>query len=125
MPSFAESLRRFAQKTEQNAAAIHQGVAVAVKESWLNGSPVTGAPALPIAIGNAPTVGKLRRGIRLSYPDATTALIYTTIDYAEEVENNPRGVQFHSGGPHGFALTVAGFKPIVETVTRRITGYAR
>jgi hypothetical protein len=119
---FADELRRFGEKTERTATAIHQTAVVEVKRSWVEGSELTGAPPLPIATGNAPTVGKLRRGVRVSYPDANTALVYTTIDYAEDVEDNPRNVEFTQGGPHGFKLTVAGFPRIVDTVAKRITG---
>jgi hypothetical protein len=120
--SFAEQLQRFAATTERNATAIHENVVVEVKRSWVEGSPITGAPPLPIATGNAPTVGKLRRGVRVNYTDPNTALIYTTVEYAEEVENNPRGVHFEQGGAHGFKLTVAGFPRIVEAVAKRTLG---
>jgi hypothetical protein len=123
MGAFASALHRFATQTKADEHAIHQSVAVEVKRSWVEGSPITGAPPLPIATSNAPTVGKLRRGVTLSYPDANTALIYTTVPYAAEIEENPRGVHFTEGGPHGFALTVAGFPRLLETVTRRVTGY--
>jgi hypothetical protein len=121
---FSDSLQRFAAKTEQRARAVHQATAVAVKQSWVEGSPITGAPPLPIATGNAPTVGQLRRGVKLTYPDPDTALIYTTVPYAAEVEDNPRGVTFTEGGAHGFKQTVAGFPRIVEAVTTRIVGGA-
>lgn len=121
--SFSDQLRAFAASTTAKATAIHQGVAVMAYQSWVEGSSVTGAPELPIAQGDAPTVGKLRRGVRLTYPDPNTALVYTTVEYAEDVEHNLRGVQFHSGGAHGWKLTVTGFPRIVETVTRRISGY--
>lgn len=123
MGPFASALQRFAATAESNARAIHQSVAVEAKRSWVEGSPLTGAPALPIATSNAPTVGKLRRGVRITYPDANTALVVTDVGYAPEVEDNPRGVHFTEGGPHGLKLTVAGFSHLLETVARRITGY--
>lgn len=122
--SFADALRQFAAKTERSTTAVHQAAAVAIKDSWLNGSAETGAPPLPMATGDAKTVGKLRRGVRLTYPDPNTALIYTTVPYAEEVEDNPRGVHFTQGGAHGFKLTVAAFPHLIETVTKRIVGGA-
>jgi hypothetical protein len=122
--SFADQLRGFTQKTERNTTAVHQGSVVEVRRSWVEGSSITGAPPLPMATGDAPTVGKLRRGVRVTYPDPNTALVYTTVAYAPEVEDNPRDVQFTQGGPHGFKLTVAGFPRIVDSVVKRITGGA-
>lgn len=119
---FADELRRFAATTERNAMAVHQEVVVAVKSSWVNGSAETGAPVLPIASGDGPTIGRLRRGVRVAYPDPNTALVYTTVPYAGEVEENLRGVHFHSGGPHGFKLTVAGFPRLLDSATKRILG---
>src|SRR5688572_25088606 len=121
--SFADQLRRFATTTETNTRAVLPASVVEIRRSWVEGSPITGAPALPIATSNVATRGKLRRGVRVSYPDQNTALIYTTVPYALEVEDNPRGVTFTEGGAHGFKLTVAGFPRIIETVTKRITGY--
>jgi hypothetical protein len=120
--SFSDDLARFAAKASARQRAIHVATAVEVKRSWVEGSPLTGAPALPIATSNAPTVGKLRRGVLLTYPEPDVAFIYTTVSYAEEVENNPRGVHFDQGGPHGHKLTVAGFPRIAEDVTKRIVG---
>lgn len=123
MGPFAAALAGFKATVETRTTAIHQGSVLAVKESWVAGSPVTGAPALPIATSNVPTRGQLRRGVRITYTDPNTALVYTTVPYAPEVEENPRGVHFTEGGAHGFALTVAAFPRLVETVTKRITGY--
>lgn len=123
MGAFASTLQRFATQTGTDARAIHQSVVVEVKRSWVEGSALTGAPPLPIATSNAPTVGKLRRGVRITYSDANTAFVVTEVRYADDVENNPRGVHFTEGGPHGHKLTVAGFPRLLETVTRRVTGY--
>lgn len=123
MGAFASTLQRFATQTVTDARAIHQSVVVEAKRSWVEGSALTGAPPLPIATSNAPTVGKLRRGVRISYLNANTAVVVTEVGYAEDVENNPRGVTFHEGGPHGLKLTEAGFPRLLEMVARRITGY--
>jgi hypothetical protein len=123
MGPFATALAGFKTTVEARTTAIHQGTVLAVRESWVAGSPVTGAPALPIATNNVPTRGQLRRGVRITYTGPTTALIYTTVPYALDVEENPRGVHFTEGGAHGFALTVAGFPRLLGTVTKRVTGY--
>lgn len=120
MSGFSDVLKGFGTNTVRDLTAVHQNTVVEVKKSWVEGSPITGAPPLPIATSNAPTVGKLRRGVRVTYTSPTEALIYTTVSYAAEIEDNPRGVKFEKGGPHGFALTVAGFPRIVDDVTTRV-----
>lgn len=120
--SFAEQLKRVVQKAEARTLAIHVGSAEMAFESIVHGSLVTGAPALPVAPGNAPNAGKLRDGVTLEFPDATSAEITTPVPYAPDVEDNLRGVHFHSGGPHGWKLTAAGYPRIVEQVARRVTG---
>jgi hypothetical protein len=121
--SFASDLAQFAAKTEQRARAVHQGAALMVQESIVEGSAVTGAPPLPIAHGNFQYAGFLRNSVTLTYPDADTAIIATPAYFAKDVEDNPRGVRYEEGGAHGWKLTIAAFGRIVGVVARRIAGY--
>lgn len=123
--NFSNQVRNFAKQTERDIIAVHTSTVVELKKSWVEGSPLTGAPPLPMATEQSATQGKLRRGVRVDYKGPHTALIFTTVPYAEEVENNLRGVKFSQGGPHGWKLTVAGAGRVVEHVARRIAGYRR
>lgn len=123
--TFAGQVRAFSAKAERNIRAVHETTVVELKKSWVEGSPVTGAPQLPMAQEASATRGKLRRGVRVIWESAQSALIVTSVKYAEEVEHNVRGVKFSEGGPHGWKLTVAGAGRVATLVAKRIAGYGR
>ncbi len=87
--------------------------ASAAQNSIVSGSLVTGAPQLPVDTGN------LRNGVQLEFDAPNSALIHTNVAYAEDVEDNVRGVTFRVGGPHGWKLTRAGFPRIVADETAK------
>ena len=120
---FASALAGFKKTVETRNSAVFTAAAVEIRESIKYGSAVTGAPALPVAPGRFPRAGALRDSVTLTFPDPNSAVIYTTSPYAQDVEDNPRGVQFNSGGPHGWKLTVAAGVRIIENIARRIAGY--
>lgn len=121
--TFASQLQRFAQNVQRNnTAAFHASVAE-LRDSVKFGSSTTGAPAMPVAPSEFPRAGALRDSVTVSYPDPNTALIYTTSPYAKDVEDNVKGHTFHSGGPHGWAMTAAAGVRVIETNAKRIAGY--
>lgn len=122
--SFADEVRRFAEKAERNERAVFTAAAVEIRESIKFGSAVTGAPAMPVAPTVFPRSGALRNSVTLTFPDPDTAIIYTDSPYAVDVEENTKGHTFAEGGPHGWKLTVAAFDRIVDTATKRIAGYS-
>jgi hypothetical protein len=117
--SFADQLKQFATATVKQREAVFVGTVVELRESIKVGSALTGAPAMPVAPGQFARAGALRDSVTVSYPDPNTALIYTTSPYAIDVEDNAKGHQFNSGGPHGWKLTVAAFPRVVQTVAKR------
>lgn len=123
--SFAQDLERFARATEKTSIAVFDATVVDMRDSITIGSAVTGAPAMPVAPGQFKRAGALRDSITVSYADPNTAMIYTTSPYAIDVEDNVKGHQFHTGGPHGWKLTVAAFSRVLAMVTTRIAGYAQ
>jgi hypothetical protein len=118
--SFTGSIQTFALKTPQRIRAVHVISAVEIQRSVKFGSELTGAPEMPVAPNDFPRAGALKASITLTYPDENTALIYTTKPYAPDVEDNVKGHQFNTGGPHGWKLTQAAFPRIVETVAKRV-----
>jgi hypothetical protein len=125
MSAFSDQVRAFAKDTERDLGQIHTNTVIELRRSWVEGSELTGAPPLPIAQERSATRGKLRQGVRVNYIDEHNALIFTTVGYAEEVEDNLRGVTFSEGGPHGMKLTVAGAGRIVEHVAQRTAGFRK
>jgi hypothetical protein len=122
--SFGADLTRFAEKTARREQAVFTTVAVELRESVKFGSPLTGAPSMPVAPSNFPRAGSLRDSVTLVFPDPNTALLYTASPYARDVEDNPKGHEFHEGGPHGWKMTVAAFERVVDTTAKRIVGYS-
>jgi hypothetical protein len=114
--SFAGDVRRFARKVETDTQTVFVATCASAKNSWVEGSPVTGAPPIPRDTGN------LANSVQLEFPSATEGKISTNVDYADDVELNLRGVTFRNGGPHGLALTIAGLPAIVDDETRKLTG---
>lgn len=123
--TFSSQLEQFARKTEKNANAVFVATVVEMRDSIKFGSATTGAPAMPVAPGEFKRAGALRESVTLTYPDANTALIYTTKPYAQDVEDNAKGHQFATGGPHGWKLTVLAFTRVLNSVATRIGGYSR
>ena len=117
--SFTAQLQTFALKVEERSRSVHINTAIELHRSVKFGSALTGAPAMPVAPNDFPRAGALKESITLTYPDENTALIYTTKPYAPDVEDNVKGHQFNTGGPHGWKMTQAAFPRIVETVAKR------
>jgi hypothetical protein len=113
---FGSQLRYWHAKAEKLEQAIFVNSASALKDSIVNGSPVTGAPQLPVETGN------LRAGVQLEFDAPDSALIYTNVEYAEHVEDNVNGVKFRVGGPHGWKLARAGFQRVVDDETTKAAG---
>lgn len=117
--SFSSDIKRFETKTVTTSKAVFLNVASHLYESWVNGSAVTGAPQLPV------DSGALRAGVHLTFPQPNEALIATNVEYAPYVEQGINGsgpVSYRVGGPHGLALSLAGFPRIVEFETKKVTG---
>lgn len=125
MTSFSSGLAQFKERTIQRLGATFVGTTVELRDSVKLGSAMTGAPAMPVAPGQFARAGALRDSVTLGYPDPNTAILYTTSPYAVDVEDNVKGHQFASGGPHGWKLSVASFSRIVNAVAKRMAGYGR
>lgn len=117
---FLADIQRFNAKVETKVDAVFDGVVDEAFRSIVYGSEITGAPGQPVSPDPVPEAGKLRDSWKKERVSPTEAVISTDVDYAEKVELNIRGAQFHSGGPHGLALTEAGFPRIVEVVAERV-----
>lgn len=121
MSDFLGDIARFNVNVLAKApSAVFDGVIDETFRSIVDGSQLTGAPSLPTAPDGVPNAGKLRDSVTVTRPDANTAVISTDVDYASNVEDNLEGAHFHTGGPHGWKLTVAGFPRIVQAVGQRV-----
>jgi hypothetical protein len=113
--SASEQVMRFSRKVETLSTAVFVDVANDVKESIVNGSPLTGAPGQPVDTGN------LKSSWQLVFASTKAAIIGTNVKYARVIEDNTRGALLRSkvGGFHSVKLTLQGFKRIVDAVARR------
>lgn len=114
--SFESDLARFFANTKYKTQAAFINTASAVKESVVNGSPLTSAPGQPVDTGN------LKASWQLTFESPTAALISTNVEYAPVIEYNTRGATLRSqvGGFHSVALTVGGFERLVEAEVRKV-----
>jgi hypothetical protein len=115
--SFSDEMAALAEDINRENNTLLDRVSDTMLESIVNGSELTGAPGQPIAEGDVPNAGKLWGSWRKTAPSDTTRELSTDVDYAIEVEDNPRNLQFSRGGAHSVKLTLAGFDRIVEHET--------
>lgn len=137
--AFADDIHRFSLKLERQSGDVFVGVAQAVHESVVEGSPVTGAPGQPV------DTGALKASWQLTFPEQMLARVTTNLDYAEPIENGiqrpyvrsqastfgferihvtPRPMVLRSqvGGFHSVKLTRANFQRLVDHTARQVTG---
>lgn len=119
---FSRAVAEFAKGALQKESAVFISTAAQIRASIRDGSALTGAPSMPVAPSQFPRAGSLKESVTLSFPDANTAIIYTTSPYALDVEDNAKGHTFNEGGPHGWKLTAAAAPRIVVTTAERIAG---
>lgn len=144
----AADLQAWAAKVERNLGLIFVNTATSVRDSVVEGSPVTGAPGQPADTGN------LKSAWLLQFPELSVAEISTRVAYAPAIEENwvephirrahtrqtqsglvqvrqhsvvghvmtTSGVYPSGGGPHSVKLTRANFDRLVEDVTRKTIG---
>lgn len=111
---FRDQVRRFPVYAKTTNNAVHVRASELFFDSVVNGSPVTGAPPLPVA------TGKLKGGVTLKHSGPTTAVISTSVPYSLAVEENVRGMKLTNGGPHGWALSRAGFDRLVAQAAAEV-----
>lgn len=139
--SFADDINRFTLKLRETSDEVFVGVAQAVHESVVEGSPVTGAPGQPVDTGN------LKNSWQLTFPERGLAQTATNVVYAEAIEEGqqephtrrqrsrfgieqifvePRPMVLRSqvGGFHSVKLTRAGFTRLVRSAVQRVRGGA-
>ena len=126
--SFESDLAAFMAKTRYKTQAAFVNTCVAVKESIVNGSAITGAPGQPVGQygpGYHPGMvgGTLKASWQLMFVGATAALIATNVKYAQVIEDNVRGAKLRStvGGFHSVKLTVAGFDRLVDAEVAKVS----
>lgn len=118
---FKRQLEAFFAKTKFKTQQVFVNTAAAVKDSVVNGSPITGAKGQPVVTGN------LRDSFHLEFTSPTSAEITTNVEYAPIIEHNvrnakvPRGKPGSTvGGPHSVKDTVAGFERLVEAEVKKV-----
>jgi hypothetical protein len=112
--SFSEEMVALAEQIDRENNSLLDRVADTMLESIVNGSELTGAPGQPIAEGDVPNAGKLWSSWRKSAPTNESRELSTDVEYAIDVEDNPRNLQFARGGAHSVRLTLAAFDTIVD-----------
>lgn len=121
--SFESELAAFAAKAKQRERELFVNVVSAVKDSIVNGSPITGAKGQPVVTGN------LRDSFQVEFESPEVALISTNVAYARTIEENTRGATIPKGGPkgskvggpHSIKQTVAGFARLLDAEVAKVT----
>lgn len=119
--SFADDLNRFADKVERQRKDVFVRYAIAVRDSVVEGSPVTGAPGQPVDTSD------LKTSWQLTFPSATRAEITTNEAHAKPVEEGigpygPMTLRSEVGGWHSVKLTRAGRQQLLDSVVREVAG---
>ncbi len=117
--SFGDDLRIFAAKVHTNNQAVFVNTCAAAKDSITDGSPTTGAPGQLVDTGN------LKASWQLEFESASSALISTNVEYAQQMEEGTRDgralvQRSQVGGFHSVALTVAGLDKIVALEAEKV-----
>lgn len=114
--SFDRDLAAFVAKTEAKRRAVFVNTVSAVKDSVVNGSPITGAPGQPV------DTGTLKNSWVAEFDTSESATISTNVEYAPVIEDNLRGATLRSqvGGFHSVKLTVAGFQRLVDAEVAKV-----
>lgn len=120
--TFSRACAEFAKSAPAKEVAVFVSTVAQMQSSIKYGSALTGAGATPKAPAQFPRAGSLRESVTVTYPDAHTAIIYTTSPYAIDVEDNAKGHSFVDGEAHGWKKTHAAFDRIVETTAKRQAG---
>jgi hypothetical protein len=118
MTIFAADLQAFKERTEALTDAVFVDAVGMIGNSIKFGSPLTGAPALPVANPKYFRAGALRDSVTTRFNSPTEAIVFTTKRYDPHVEDTTEGHQYASGGPHGWILTAAAFDGIVTAVAK-------
>lgn len=117
----AQDLKAWAAKVERNLHAIFLNTATAVRDSVVEGSPVTGAPGQPVDTGN------LKSSWVLAFTEPGVAEVSTNVEYAPAIEDGvgphgPMTLRSKVGGFHSVKLTRSNFDRLVADVTRSTVG---
>ena len=120
MANFAATVRQWTLEVRDKDRAVFVGVAGALKESVVEGSPITGAPGQPV------DTGFLKSSWILAIESAR-ALLTTKTVYAPQIEDGTREgraltLRSQVGGFHSVKLTIAGFVKLVNAVRREVVG---
>lgn len=119
--SFESDLRMFTQKVATRSSELFAGTVTAVRDSVVEGSPITGAPGQPVDTGN------LKASWQTTFPEMWIGQVATNTEYAPPIEEGvgpwgPMTLRSQVGGFHSVKLTIAGFDRLVEDETRKLTG---
>jgi hypothetical protein len=117
---FADDVKRFGAKVEKQSRDVFVGTVLAVHESIVQGSPITGAPGQPVDTGN----------LKSSWQSdivGDVGTVSTGVAYAPAIEegvgpHGPLTQRSPVGGFHSVKLTIAGFARLVEDQVRKLGG---
>jgi hypothetical protein len=108
--SFEQDMARFLSKVHSRERTLYRRCCEHVAMSVINGSPITGAPGQPVALGH------LKRSWKYRIQGKRRFRIESDSPYAGVIEDNRRGARLRSkvGGFHSVKLTKLGWKRIVD-----------
>lgn len=112
-------IEAFEAKLQKRIVQVHARVAFALRDSIVDGSPITGAPGQPVDTGN------LKASWQLTFPTPLLARLVTSAVYAEAIENGvgpsgPMVLQSEVGGFHSVRQTRTHFQKLVDKIVREV-----
>jgi hypothetical protein len=117
---FSDDVKRWTQKAEAQQRQVFVGTVLAVHESIVQGSPITGAPGQPV------DTGALKSSWQADV-QGDVGVVATNVVYAPVIEDGvgphgPLTLRSEVGGFHSVALTRAGFERLVEDQVQKLAG---
>ena len=127
MSQFTDAIAQFQQEANERLRDTFAVVVRETEQSVKFGSPITGTLGIPVDTGAARNSVVAERlgpfdwqitGTGRGLNEKTSEM--EDVGYLRHIEENVRGVTFHSGGPHFFSSTVTEFDKIVDAAVREV-----
>jgi len=133
MSSFKEQMNAAALKVETKSNAVFVRTVELLRDSIVDGSPLTGSPGQPV------DTGELKNSWHTTLPTPTSAIVGTNVVYAPMIEDGIRDIgerrgnatgstqqrltlRSEVGGFHSVKLSVAGFDRLVAQAVTDVGG---
>lgn len=122
MGAFADQVKRAVDAKIAQSRAVVSRVGDLAFHEIVYGGPISGAPGQPVAAPIFEKAGVLRDSWNRTQKTPDLITIWTVLRYADDVEDNLKGVRFRTGGPHSVKLVVLAGPRYVAQAVQEIMG---